>query len=126
MLTGSVSLTDVPTRAEREADALASARREVAEILLVVRGLAIEDVDLLTTALCCLRFRSRHMVMQRSGLRDGHRYTLRELGNVWHISLERARQVEKRAREKLLAVPAVGAAWERLERALQSVAETRR
>jgi len=106
----------VATRGEQEAEA--QAHRETADALLAVRGLPIADVDLLTSALCRLTFRERHLVLLRSGVPKNHSYTLQELGNIFRITRERVRQILARSMHNFLADARVRAAWKRLERLL--------
>ncbi len=106
------------TKQARDAEARALARADAAAVLLRVRGLSIEDVDLLTEALGRLPFRSRHLILLRSGLRDGEVHTLREMGNVWGITRERVRVIIVHAIWRFLAEPRVKAAWRRVEQTL--------
>ncbi|MCA9140007.1 MAG: sigma-70 family RNA polymerase sigma factor [Planctomycetales bacterium] len=48
-----------------------------------------------------LSWREREILMMRYGLGDGHEYTLADVANVFRISRERVRQIERRALTKL-------------------------
>lgn len=49
----------------------------------------------------CLNERERQVIRLRFGLEDGKTHTLEEVGEVLHVTRERARQIEARAMEKL-------------------------
>ena len=55
----------------------------------------------LDEALSALTFREREIVRLRFGLVDGYAYTLEEVGNIFKITRERARQIEAKAVRKL-------------------------
>ena len=55
----------------------------------------------LDEALSALTFREREIVRLRFGLADGYSYTLEEVGNIFKITRERARQIEVKAVRKL-------------------------
>ncbi len=55
----------------------------------------------LDEALSALSFREREIVRLRYGLADGYSYTLEEVGNIFRITRERARQIEVKAVRKL-------------------------
>jgi RNA polymerase primary sigma factor len=59
------------------------------------------DVDGLTSALRDLDAKERQVVRLRFGLGDDHPRTLQEIGSRLHLSRERIRQIEWRAKEKL-------------------------
>ena len=48
-----------------------------------------------------LNWREREIVKMRFGLGDGHDYTLADIAQVFQISRERVRQLERRALKKL-------------------------
>jgi RNA polymerase primary sigma factor len=49
----------------------------------------------------CLSQRERHILELRYGLSDGRSRTLQEIGNVFGVTRERIRQIERRALRKL-------------------------
>ena len=51
-----------------------------------------------------LSFREREIIKLRNGLGDGHSYTLQEVGVVFKITRERVRQIESKAKDKLIAI----------------------
>jgi RNA polymerase primary sigma factor len=59
------------------------------------------DLDELTAALDDLNGRELEVVRLRFGLDDDHPRTLQEIGDRLHVSRERVRQIEARAKEKL-------------------------
>lgn len=83
-------------------------RRELSDTLSQDQVPAVEDEmihrsDLgeLAAALLDLDRREREVVRLRFGLEDDRPCTLQEVGNRLHLSRERVRQIESRAREKL-------------------------
>jgi RNA polymerase primary sigma factor len=81
--------------------------RELAEVLLQ-DGAAIEeemihqaDVDELIEALGDLDGKEREVVRLRFGFDDDQEHTLQEIGDRLHLSRERVRQIETRAKDKL-------------------------
>ena len=52
-------------------------------------------------ALDVLSWRERSIIQLRYGLGDGHTYTLKEISQIFRISRERVRQIERKAFEKL-------------------------
>jgi RNA polymerase primary sigma factor len=88
---------------QREGDA-----RELGESLAQEQGVPIEDemihqsdLDGLAAALLDLDGKEREVVRLRFGLEDDEPRTLREIGDRLHLSRERVRQIESRAKEKL-------------------------
>jgi RNA polymerase sigma factor (sigma-70 family) len=59
------------------------------------------DLDELTAALRDLDGKEREVVRLRFGLEDDEPRTLQEIGDRLHLSRERVRQIESRAKEKL-------------------------
>jgi RNA polymerase primary sigma factor len=59
------------------------------------------DLDELAAALCDLEGKEREIVRLRFGLEDDQPRTLQEIGDRLHLSRERVRQIESRAKEKL-------------------------
>jgi RNA polymerase primary sigma factor len=59
------------------------------------------DLDELTAALGDLDGKEREIVRLRFGLEDDEPQTLQEIGNRLHLSRERVRQIESRAKDKL-------------------------
>jgi RNA polymerase sigma factor (sigma-70 family) len=59
------------------------------------------DLDELASALCELDGKEREIVRLRFGLEDDEPRTLQEIGDRLHLSRERVRQIESRAKDKL-------------------------
>jgi RNA polymerase primary sigma factor len=59
------------------------------------------DIDELTSALSELDGKEREIVRLRFGLEDDEPRTLQEIGDRLHLSRERVRQIESRAKDKL-------------------------
>jgi RNA polymerase primary sigma factor len=81
--------------------------RELAD-LLPLDQTAIEDemihqsdLDELASALSDLDLKEREVMSLRFGLEDDQEHTLQEIGDRLHLSRERVRQIEARAKEKL-------------------------
>jgi len=55
----------------------------------------------LTQAIDCLSEREKEIIIRRYGLKDGHEYTLSEIGQHFHLTRERIRQIELRALKKI-------------------------
>ena len=60
-----------------------------------------ESTELLTEALDYLHNQEREVVMRRFGFQTGSRLTLKEVGDMLHISRERVRQIENKAKARL-------------------------
>lgn len=60
-----------------------------------------ESIDELARALLELDGKERQVVRLRYGLGDDEPRTLQEIGNLMHLSRERVRQIESRAKDKL-------------------------
>jgi RNA polymerase sigma factor (sigma-70 family) len=60
-----------------------------------------ELVALTIQALARLEERERTILTLRYGLEDGQERTLEEVGQIFHLSRERIRQIEKRALKRL-------------------------
>jgi RNA polymerase primary sigma factor len=73
----------------READPLEKIDRDL------VRSRVREALDVLS-------WRERSIIELRYGLGDGHSYTLKEISEIFRISRERVRQIERKAFEKVL------------------------
>ena len=100
-----ISLND-PVRATSGGDEAAG--RELADILAQEQAAPIEDelihradLDELADALLDLDGKEREVVRLRFGLEDDEPRTLQEIGDLMHLSRERVRQIESRAKEKL-------------------------
>jgi RNA polymerase primary sigma factor len=78
-------------------DRLADARSVDPEGYLIDR----ESIERLTEALNALRNREREVVMRRFGFQTGSGLTLQEVGDMMHISRERVRQIENKAKARL-------------------------
>ncbi len=78
-------------------DRLADVRSVDAEVYLIDR----ESIDLVTEALNHLRKEERIVLMHRFGFLTGSGLTLREIGDMMHISRERVRQIEMQAKARL-------------------------
>ena len=83
-------------------------RRELGDVLVQPHVAPIEDamihqadLDELADALHDLDGKEREVVCLRFGLEDGEPRTLQEIGDRLHLSRERVRQIESRAKEKL-------------------------
>jgi RNA polymerase sigma factor (sigma-70 family) len=59
------------------------------------------DIDELTAALRDLDGKEREVVRLRFGLEDDEPRTLQEIGDRLHLTRERVRQIESRAKDKL-------------------------
>jgi len=55
----------------------------------------------LNQAIDCLSEREKEIIIRRYGLKDGHEYTLSEIGQHFHLTRERIRQIELRALKKI-------------------------
>ena len=84
------------------------AGRELADVLLQEHVAPIEqelihrsDLNELAHALLDLDRKEREVVRLRFGLEDDEPRTLQEIGDLMHLSRERVRQIESRAKEKL-------------------------
>jgi RNA polymerase primary sigma factor len=82
--------------------------RELGELLVQQQVAPIEaemlhqaDLDVLAAALLDLDGKEREVVRLRFGLEDDEPRTLQEIGERLHLSRERVRQIELRAKEKL-------------------------
>ena len=82
--------------------------RELADILAQDSVAAVDDelihrsdLDELAHALLGLDRKEREVVRLRYGLEDDEPRTLQEIGDLMHLSRERVRQIESRAKEKL-------------------------
>jgi len=82
--------------------------RELADILAQSELVPVEDtlihqsdLDELANALRELDGKEREVVRLRFGLDDDEPRTLQEIGDLMHLSRERIRQIESRAKEKL-------------------------
>jgi RNA polymerase primary sigma factor len=102
-----VSLSEPVSGRSAAADRGESAGRELADLLqqdqVPVDDEMIHQADLdeLTSALSDLDGKEREVVRLRFGLEDDEEHTLQEIGNRLHLSRERVRQIETRAKEKL-------------------------
>lgn len=83
-------------------------RRELGDVLVQPHVAPIEDamihqadLDELAAALHDLDGKEREVVRLRFGLEDDEPRTLQEIGDRLHLSRERVRQIESRAKEKL-------------------------
>jgi RNA polymerase primary sigma factor len=83
-------------------------RRELGEVLAQEQAAPIEDemihqadLDELAEALLDLDGKEREVVRLRFGLEDDEPRTLQEIGDRLHLSRERVRQIESRAKQKL-------------------------
>jgi RNA polymerase sigma factor (sigma-70 family) len=86
----------------------ASAGRQLADTLAEQREPAVDDemihqadLDELAAALHELNRKEREVVCLRFGLEDDEPRTLQEIGDRLHLSRERVRQIESRAKNKL-------------------------
>lgn len=61
-----------------------------------------EKVEAIKSILRKLSYREREIIKLRYGLGDGYTYTLEEVGHIFKVTRERIRQVEKKAKAKLL------------------------
>jgi len=64
----------------------------------------VDDVILknrIGTLIAQLSYREREIIRLRFGLRDGHEYTLDEIGKIFSVTRERIRQIETRALEQI-------------------------
>ena len=84
------------------------AGRELAEVLVQEQVAPVDDelihqanLDDLANALLDLDRKEREVVRLRFGLEDDEPRTLQEIGDLMHLSRERVRQIESRAKEKL-------------------------
>lgn len=59
--------------------------------------------DKIDTVLKTLTYREREIIKLRYGLGDGYTYTLEEVGRIFKVTRERARQIEAKAVRKLQA-----------------------
>jgi RNA polymerase primary sigma factor len=82
--------------------------RELGDVLAQEQTAPIEDVlvhqadlDELANALLDLDGKERQVVRLRFGLEDDEPRTLQEIGDLMHLSRERVRQIESRAKDKL-------------------------
>ena len=55
----------------------------------------------LNRAIDSLSEREKEIIIRRYGLKDGHEYTLSEIGQHFHLTRERIRQIELRALKKI-------------------------
>jgi RNA polymerase primary sigma factor len=93
--------------ASRDGGRLGDDGRELAD-LLPLDQVSIDDemihqadLDELSEALSSLDGKEREVVSLRYGLDDDEEHTLQEIGDRLHLSRERVRQIETRAKEKL-------------------------